>query len=68
MTPARCPSCGCHLPGGRPALSLTVTEVCDALRARRSVPLAAESLGCSRPFVYKVLREHGLKAREVIGR
>jgi hypothetical protein len=51
---------------GRPATQHTVTEVCDSIRLCRSVPAAAEKLGCSRGLIYKLLKINGLTAREVL--
>ena len=64
-----CPHCGrvaATLSLGRSASNIGVIEVCDALRLCRSVPLAAEKLGCSRGLVYKVLKANGLTPAEVI--
>ena len=67
-----CPNCGTAVPVavtsslGRRPLNISVKNVCDALRDCRDVALAAEKLGCSRGYIYKVLGEHGLKPREVI--
>ncbi len=64
-----CPHCGkvaATLSLGRAASNINVIEVCDALRLHRSVPLAANSLGCSRGLVYKVLKAAGLSAPGVI--
>jgi hypothetical protein len=52
--------------GGRKSLNIPVTVVCDTLRAYRSADGAAKELGCSRPYLYKILKAHGLKMREVI--
>lgn len=51
---------------GKPATTITVTDVCDALLLYRSIPAAAENLGCSRPLIYKILKKHGMKPKEVI--
>jgi hypothetical protein len=53
---------------GRPVLNIGVIKVCDALRLYRSVSVAAEKLGCSRAFIYKVLKAEGLIAKEMIKR
>jgi hypothetical protein len=65
----RCPHCGKTISvsiSGRKPLNIGVKNVCDALRDCRNVALAAEELGCSRGYIYKMLGEHGLKPREVI--
>ncbi len=64
-----CPHCGkvaATLGIGRAATNIVVTDICDALRLCRSVPAAAEKLGCSRALVYKVLKATGLTVQDVI--
>lgn len=64
-----CPHCGepVVVNGlGRKRLNHGVINVCDALRGHGSVPAAAKALGCSRPYIYKVLKEQGLKSKDVI--
>ncbi len=64
-----CPYCGkvaATLGIGRAATNIVVTDICDALRLYRSVPTAAEKLGCSRALVYKVLKANGLTPADVI--
>lgn len=51
---------------GRKAFKMPVTKVCDALRLHNSVLGAANELGCSRAYVYKVLKTNGLTAKEVL--
>ena len=66
-----CPHCGkvaATIGIGRAATNITVTEICDALRLCRSVPAAAEKLGCSRGLVYKLLKANGLTVKDVIKR
>lgn len=52
---------------GKVATSLTVTDICDALKSYKSVKLAAQNLKCSRALVYKILKANGLTAPEVLG-
>ena len=64
-----CPHCGkvaATLGIGRAATNIVVTDICDALQLCRSVPAAAEKLGCSRALVYKVLKADGLTPADVI--
>lgn len=64
-----CPHCGepVVVNGfGRRPLNIVVTKVCDALRLHRSVSVAAENLGCSRAYIYKVLKAVGLTPAGVI--
>lgn len=51
---------------GRKPLAIPVIKVCDALRGTSSVPLAAEQLKCSRPYIYKRLAEYGTTPKDVI--
>lgn len=66
----QCPHCGqeVEVKGiGRHPLSIPLTNVCDALKRRSSVALAAEDLKCSQPYIFKVLKANGLKLKDVIG-
>ncbi len=51
---------------GRRPLNTPVINVCDALKVHRSVLAAANFLGCSRAYIYKVLKANGLKSKDVI--
>lgn len=65
-----CPNCGKSVVVnglGRKSLNMPVTKVYDALQAQHSVTLAAESLGCSRAYIYKVLKAAGLIPADAIG-
>ena len=65
----RCPHCGETIVVnglGRKPFNMPVTEVYDALRLHRSVLAAANSLGCSRAYIYKVLKARGLTVKDVI--
>lgn len=68
----QCPHCGGSVPVsgmlGRPRLSIPVKKVYDSLSACRSVEQAAQKLGCSRGYVYKVLKENGLLPENLINR
>jgi hypothetical protein len=71
MKMVTCPYCGkvaATLLLGRPVSNIGVTKVCDTLRLYRSVPVAAEKLGCSRAYIYKVLKAEGLTAKDMIKR
>ena len=64
-----CPHCGkvaATLGIGRAATNIVVTDICDALRLHRSILAAAESLGCSRALIYKVLKANGMTPADVI--
>jgi len=51
---------------GRKPFDMPVTKVYDALRFCQSVPATAEKLGCSRAYIYKVLKANGLTPADVI--
>ena len=64
-----CPHCGkvaATIGIGRVATNIVVTDICDALRLHCSIPAAAESLGCSRALIYKVLKANGMTPADVI--
>ncbi len=44
---------------GRPRLNIPVNKVYDALHQHHSVTVAARELGCSRGYIYKVMKERG---------
>ena len=65
----QCPNCGNSMVVnslGRKAFNMPVTKVCDALQLHRNVLGAANALGCSRAYVYKVLKANGLTQSDVI--
>jgi len=69
MKTITCPYCGkvaATLLLGRPTSNIGVTKVYDALKLCRSVPLAAGKLGCSRAYIYKVLKANGMTSPEII--
>ncbi|MFC1861568.1 hypothetical protein ACFLYL_04800 [Chloroflexota bacterium] len=51
---------------GRAATNIVVTDICDALRFHRSIPAAAESLGCSPALIYKILKANGMISADII--
>lgn len=51
---------------GRKPFNMPVTKVYDALLLHHSVLAAAESLGCSRAYIYKVLKAENLTPADVI--
>jgi predicted transcriptional regulator len=63
-----CPFCGKSVVVngfGRPRLNIPVNKVCDALELHHSVTAAARELGCSRGYIYKVLKERNLKVESM---
>lgn len=64
-----CPKCGAIIVVsglGRKSLRKPLIIVCDELRLCRSVGETAKNLVCSPAYIYKVLKENGLTAKEVI--
>lgn len=51
---------------GRKPLNIAVINVYDTLKNYRSVVTAANKLGCSRAYIYKILKTEGLKPEDVI--
>jgi hypothetical protein len=51
---------------GRKRLNIPVIFICDALQLHRSVAAAAKALGCSRGYIYKVLKTSGLKVKDIV--
>jgi hypothetical protein len=67
-----CPNCGSEVIVrglGRKGLNMTVTIVCDELRRHKgevNAPnKAAETLGCSPAYLYKVLKAKRLKMKDI---
>jgi AraC-like DNA-binding protein len=64
-----CPHCGGMVVVnglGRKAFNMPVINICDALQLHRSVAEAANELGCSRAYIYKVLKAAGLTPADAI--
>ena len=67
----QCPKCGQKVVVnglGRKVLNIPVKNVYDALLAHGSVAAAANELGCSRAYIYKVVKANGLKLKDVFKR
>jgi hypothetical protein len=65
----QCPNCGkpVSVNGlGRKPLNIGVKNICDTLQDCKSIALAAEKLGCSRAYIYKVLKCEGLSTWQVV--
>lgn len=65
----KCPNCGEKIAFhglGRKPLKILVNNVYDTLRLHHSVPAAANALGCSRAYIYQVLKENGMTAADII--
>ena len=67
----QCPHCGNSVVVnglGRKPLNIPVSNVYDAIRLYHNIPAAAESLGCSRAYIYKVLKQHGMTPIDIINK
>jgi hypothetical protein len=64
-----CPHCGKPVPVkglGRKPLNIPLKNICEALRAYRSVAAAAEKLGCSQAYIFSSLKINGLKLKDAL--
>lgn len=64
-----CPHCGQPVAVnglGRKPFNMPVIKVYDAIRLCHSIPAAANELGCSRAYIYKVLKGNGMTLTEVL--
>ena len=65
----QCPNCGkkVTVPGlGRKPLNIPLKNICEALRGHCSMEAAAQELGCSQAYIFKVLKANGLKLEGII--
>jgi len=51
---------------GRPRLNYSIINVCDVLRSQKTVRGAAEKLGCSPGYIYKLLGQDGIKPKDLL--
>ena len=67
----QCPNCGktvmVHGLGRKP-LNIPLKNVCEALRAYRSVTAAAQELNCSQAYIFGVLKANGLRLKGIINK
>ncbi len=64
-----CPHCGKSVVVnglGRRPLNISLKNVCDALRAHPNIVAAARELGCSPAYIFGVLKDNGLKLKDVV--
>ena len=64
----QCPNCGekVVVSGlGRKPLNIPLKNVRECLREYRSVATAAQELGCSQAYIFKLLKANGLKVKDV---
>jgi len=65
----QCPHCGKPVVVnglGRKPLNIPLKNICEALQAHGSVVVAAQELNCSEAYIFKVLKDNGLKLKDVI--
>ncbi len=65
----QCPYCGKPVVVnalGRKRLNIPLKNVCESLRAQCSVVEAANELNCSQGYIFKILKDNGLKLKDVI--
>ena len=65
----QCPKCGELIllnSFGRKPLNITVKNVCDALQKHHNITAAAEELGCSRAYIYRVLKKNNLSLGDFV--
>lgn len=63
----KCPNCGMKInTGGRKSFNMPFTMVYDALKEYRSIIPAANDLGVSPAYIYKICGERGIKPLHII--
>lgn len=65
----QCPHCGGMVTVngfGRRRLDIPLKNVCESLKAHRNVAAAAQHLNCSQGYIFKVLKDNGLRPKDVI--
>jgi len=63
-----CPKCGEKVVVnglGRKPLNIPLKNAYDALQAHGSVAGAANELGCSQRYIFKVLKANGLRLKDI---
>ena len=65
----QCPHCGNPVVVnglGRKPLNIPLKNVCESLQAHRNVAAAANELNCSQGYIFKVLKDNGLRTKDII--
>jgi len=63
-----CPKCGEKIEVnrfGRKPLNIPLKNICECLRKHCNAVKAAQELGCSQGYIFKVLKANGLKLNDV---
>ena len=66
-----CPECGKRIEvvtGHPPRLDIPVTTLCDALKDSKDVQSAANTLKCSRAYIYRELKKVGKTPQDYLKR
>ncbi len=64
-----CPHCGESVAVnglGRKPLNIPLINVCESLRAHRSVVVVAQELNCSTGYIFNILKINKLRVKDVI--
>ena len=65
----QCPHCGKPVVVnglGRKPLNIPLKIVCECLRKHSSVVEATKELSCSQAYIFKVLKDNGMRLRDVL--
>lgn len=65
----QCPHCGGTVVVnglGRKRLNIPLKNVYESLKVHRNVVVAAQELNCSQGYIFKVLKDNGLKLKDII--
>ena len=50
---------------GRRPLNITLTNICEVLRAYRNIKAAAQELNCSEAYIYNILKANGRRLKDI---
>ena len=65
----QCPNCGEKVKVNgldRKPLNIPLKNVHECLRKYRNVSIVAQELGCSQGYIFKVLKDNGLRLRDIL--
>ena len=66
-----CPHCGKPIAVnglGRKPLNIPLKNICEVLQVHGNVAAATQELNCSQGYIFKVLKDNGLKLKDVVKR
>jgi hypothetical protein len=64
-----CPDCGKEIVInglGRKRLNIPLKNICELLQAYKNMAVVAKELNCSQGYIFGVLKNNGLKLKDVI--